>query len=233
MEPLSSEATAAEYAQALRSVRAAKNLFWWLILLAILAQLVGFILVNFVGVLDYSKGHDPASLKFGTPPTTSPTTQAVPDEAPEAGATTMWYQFLLWMFAACKFVGVVSAILLVIMLMFTAQLSLLGRSGGIAGRMSAVFWSLILLAMAIPWQQLIHSSFASGVLYNLSDLVRQATGVKTAWGAIEPAFLDRAIYYIRYIGYPIVAVLVLLSIHARFTGGLKKLPAAEAPAEPM
>ncbi|MGC9454465.1 MAG: hypothetical protein ACP5HU_06335 [Phycisphaerae bacterium] len=189
-----------EYAEAFDSVRLAKNIFWLLIAAAIVVQLVCFVLVHFVGVTDQAD-------QLGA---TQP-----------ASAATGWYHVLNWIMPAFKFMALVSGLLLMLTLMFAVKLSLLERMGGVAGLMSAFFWSLVLFAVLVPWQDVLIDSFASGALYNLGDLTAARRGLANGW-------TDKVIFYARFVLYPVVAVLVWLVVQMKFARGYRRIVSALA-----
>jgi len=207
-----------EYCDAFRSVRAAKNLFWWLIAAAIVAQLAAFVLVNFVGVID------PLHQGGASQPATAPL------------SAERWQEALTWVLPATKFLALVCGMLLSLTLLVAVNLSLLGRLGGVAGLVSAFFWSLILLALVTPWQQVMNAAVACGALYNLDELVRAAGKVKCSWGVKEAGALDWTLFYARFIAYPLVTVLVWLRVQAKFARGYRGMnlprPAEMLPGQP-
>jgi len=199
-----------DYVEAFASVKAAKNVFWWLIAVAIIVQLAAFVLVDFAGVLDG---------KYATPTATAPAT------AP-ADSAQWWFSGLCWILPMSKFIGLVSALLLALTLMFAVKLSLLGRLGGAAGLTSAFFWSLILLAVVTPWQQMFRFSLACGALYNLSELIDYAKDVKSSWGAESITKLSWILYYARFLLYPLIALILWLVVGIKFACGYRKLALA-------
>jgi len=214
MEPLQYDIGSSGYVAAFRSVKAAKNIFMALLALAILVQLGSFVLVQFVGVID----------DIQAKPVPAPQTQ--PASAPAGctrllGSATFWQELLHWTMPAMKFVAMTAGLLAVLTLMFAVKLALLGRLGGIGGFMSAFFWSIILLVMVTPWQQILRGEFASGALCNLGELIRWAKNIRTTWGAEQPSLLDQILYYGRFIAYPVTALLVWLAVQIKFSGGYK------------
>ena len=203
-----------EYAEAFRSIRCAKNLFWFLLGLSILIQLISFIAIDFFGVID------------GSAQIAAVATTTAPSEG-GIGDADVWYYSLQWILPGTKFIAVVSAGLLALTLMLGVKISLLGRLGGVAGLISAMFWSLILLAIVVPWQQIVHGQIASGALYNLGDLVAKAKTVKASWGAEDTSLAELAFYYGRFMALPIIALLVWLVTQAKFARGCRgvQLPA--------
>jgi hypothetical protein len=185
-----------EYAEAFDSVRLAKNIFWLLIAAAIVVQLASFVLVQFAGVLDEANQ---------LPTTTQPQATA-----------TGWYAVLHWILPAVKFIALASGLLLMLTLMFAVKLSLLERMGGVAGLMSAFFWSLVLFVLVVPWQDVLVDSFASGALYSLGDLVAGREQMDGEWGA-------SILYYARFVAYPVVTVLVWLVVQLKFARGYRQI----------
>lgn len=184
-----------EYAEAFDSVRLAKNIFWLLIAAAIVVQLASFVLVHFVGVTDNA----------GQFASTQPSSSA-----------TWWYHMLHWVMPAVKFIALVAGLLLMLTLIFAVKLSLLERMGGVAGLMSAFFWSLVLFAILVPWQDVLVDSFASGALYSLGDLTGSRARLGEAW-------TDTVIFYARFVLYPVVTVLVWLVVQMKFARGYRAI----------
>jgi hypothetical protein len=208
-----------EYYEAFRSVRAAKNLFWWLIAAAVVLQLAAFMLVNFVGVID----------PLHQPPGASQPAQA-------ADPAQRWQDVFGWALPATKFLAFASGMLLSLTLLLAVKLSLLGRLGGVAGLISAFFWSLVLLAIITPWQQVMQGAVACGALYNFDELVRAVGKVRCPWGAKNVSFVTQVLFYARFIAYPVVAVLVWLMVQAKFARGYRGMnlprPAEVLPGQP-
>jgi len=213
MKQLGYETVSSQYATALQSVRMAKNVIMALVALAIVIQLVGFILVDFVGVTD-------AVHAAAVPQAT--TQEAVIAATDRSVAATTWDEILSWVLPAMKFLAVVSSMLLVLTLLLAVKLSLLGRLGGVAGFISGFFWSLVLLAMVVPWQQTLKGSFACGALYNMGELVSQAKQFKSSWGG-SGSWLDGTLYYARFIVYPLITLVVWMVVQTRFTRGYEQL----------
>ena len=101
-------------------------------------------------------------------------------------------------------------------LMFLVELSLVGRLGGAAGFMRAFFLSLILLAMFVPWQQIIKGDFACGALFNLGQL-------EEARRELQGDKLSQILHYARFIAYPSLALLVLIAVQIAFGKGYRKM----------
>jgi hypothetical protein len=211
-----------EFHDALRSVRVAKNCLLVVLGLVLAVQLMMFILVDWVGVIDTS-----AEVVAHRLPTA--------DEPLAAGEqATFNYDLIKWFLAGSKFAGLVATVLLIGTFLLAVDLSLLGRIGGPAGFVGGFFWSLILLVFMIPWQTVLNTSVACGATFNLSELVTMGKTVKPSWGAKGAQFVDWVTFYARFMAYPIIGLLVVFVVAIRFARGyrpLKVRPVAAALAE--
>jgi len=222
MDPSQSQGGTVACIAAFKSVKAGKNWFMLFVVLAILVQLGGFSAVNWVGVIDELHRPEPTET-----PASEPATQ--PGAEPEAvGAATMWNDILHWVFPATKFLAFAAGGLTVVTLMLAVQLSVVGRLQGIASLTGAFLWSLLLLAIVTPWQQVLAGSFAAGALYNLGELTEITAKVKPSWGATGVQLLDQIIYYARFVAYPVLGLLVWLAVMLKFAGGYKQSIASPA-----
>lgn len=212
-----------QYTQAFRSIRCAKNLFFYVVLLSILVELTGFVLLTFTGTLD--AGYRPvAAVAPATPPATS---------APAAGADTLaarqaaesWKLRLGMAMAAAKFFAPVAAALLTITLLVGVLISLVGRLEGAANLLGATFWSLGLLAVLAPWQQ-IFPGVGAGAMYSLGELVRHAGQALKAWGGTAAGAFDVVLYYARTAAYPAVALLIWAMVQVKFCRAYRGMVAA-------
>jgi hypothetical protein len=230
MQRFDSSVAGEEYRQALASVRCARNVFWWLILAAIVVQLVGFVLVRFAGVVDGSEAMREARATAAGPaaqpapaPVPAPTTAPAEPAAAADASADAWAALLGWVLPLGKFVALASGVLLVLTVMFAVKLVLLGQTGGVGGLMSAFFWSLLLLVFLIPWQQALpESALLAGALHNLGDLVDA-----TAAAGGEAGLLARIAYYSRFAAYPLIVVLLWLVVGLKFARGCRRAMGVE------
>ncbi len=241
MNPSQTDLASSGCAEALRSLKAGKNIFMTVVLLVLLTHLGSFLAVQFGGVID------PPPPKDQSAAATQPATQAAEANVENAEQDTreasynraMYEETLRWALPACRFFAVVAVLLAVLTFMFAVKLAIIGRLGGIANYMSAFLWSLILLAMVMPWQQVLGSSFASGVLFNLGELTSYVEKIKSSWGASTPGPLEVALYYARFIAYPVIALLVWLVVMVKFAAAYRAgfsamqaaMPAAAPPTD--
>ena len=219
MESTSYDSENASWPTAFRSVKAGKNVFMLIVAATIVLQLVCFILIDFVGTIDAIEASAPGTEKQAT---TQEVRREAEQFADQAQSATVWQAMFHWVLPGTKFLGFVAALLTVVTLMFAVKLALVGRLGGIAGFMSAFFWSLILLVLVAPWQQILSGAVASGALYNLGELTRQVRLVNESWGASDASLMDSMLYYARFIAYPVLALLVWALVMLKFARGFKQ-----------
>lgn len=212
MNELQYDTMSSEYGKAFKSIKAAKNLFWWLIALSLVVQVAAFVLVMFVGLVD----------PIYVQPTTTQQVAQMSNDTLEAAKT--WDNIFRFGLPATKFGAAVSAILLVLTLGLALNVSLLSRLGGAAGFVSSFFWSLILLAAVTPWQQVLGGNYATGALYNYEDLLLAVRSMRPDWGG-DPgiSLLEQILFWARFVGYPVVTVLVWLMVQFRFGRGYRQM----------
>ena len=284
MQQIQYDVRPGEFADAMKTTRAGRAVFWLAAGAVLLLQLAAFGLVDAGGVLD---GHGPAAAVRPAVPATAPAAQpaTVPakadaktpaedkkaeknassssskksssaakassaDKTPaapaakassagKAGAATtaaharpapaapaqppkaqQWRAALNWGLAVSKFVGLVAAALLTLTLLFAVTLSLTGRLGATAELTGAFYWSLILLAMLTPWQQILTgSAYACGATFSLGDLLAARARMDAGAGSAA----GMSFYYGRFVGYPVAALLVWLAVQLRFAQGCARM----------
>lgn len=98
----------------------------------------------------------------------------------------------------------VTATLYCLAMLFSLQVSLIGRLGGINHISRAFFLSLVMLVLLIPWQKIIGHSVI-GAMYTPGELAKWYSGK-------GDGILDAVLYYLRFCGYwAVVAVLLVFS----------------------
>ena len=231
MEETELKSAASEYLDAIRTVRIVKSAMWLLVWAAIMAQLVCFILVQFVGLIDPP---DPAAAlaearAAATRAATAPATAIAPAR-PAASALAasrevvrIREQALGWLLRLTKFVAPVACMVLSVALLTGLQLSLVGRLGGASGLASSFFWSIILLVMLVPWQRVLPDMLGVGVLYNFQELTAAVKLVQSDWDHGRYASQAMILHYVRFLAYPVIVLLVWMLVGVKFAKGLKKI----------
>jgi hypothetical protein len=256
-----------QYGEAFASLRLAKNVFWSILLASLAVQLAGFVLVRFSNlIVGHPVQAAPVPLKSASAPVnvvvpneqpaTAASRPARPERAraaaapaasttPARGEATLlpsgqdasespWRQIFDWAMPASMFLCLTAGLLLALVLLLCVALSLLARTGGIEGFLGAFFWALLLWVLLIPWQQAFWGRLLLGVPYTLGDLVDATRRV--IFTPRQPMW-EHIMYYARYVGFPLLAILMLGIIQGKFARGYGRMALSVAqtaikPAEP-
>ena len=129
----------------------------------------------------------------------------------------VWDNWLSWAFPFSAFLGVVVGCLYVLTLLIGLKISLAGRLEGAADLTKGFFWSLLFLAIFLPWQHILVHKVAGdeipilrtvpGVLYGFDELKQKA--VLEAEQAKLDVFKE-VLLAVRFILYPLAALLLLM-----------------------
>ncbi|MGB7156839.1 MAG: hypothetical protein WBD40_02160 [Tepidisphaeraceae bacterium] len=200
-------ATAADYADAIMTARRAKNTLFLLLLLILLAQLALFFLGR-NDVLNFTGG---AGATVEVPATTQPTTTA-------SAIDPVWIAKLEYLVNLTAYLGIVLTIVLAVVLLLIVKIMLVGRLIGVARLTSAFIWTVVLAALLFPWQAFWPDNFdfkLPGALYTWDELVHR---VKFRGELADSTVL----FWARFVGFPVLALIILLSIQVRSRRGLQQ-----------
>ncbi len=117
------------------------------------------------------------------------------------------FKHITWAVRLINFVIVLAATLYCLTILFILKVSLLGRLGGINHICRAFFLSLVMVILLLPWQ-LVFGRVVAGALYTPGEL---ASSYAAAGGGIFEAVL----HYLRFVGYWVLVVLLLISSQLR------------------
>ncbi len=122
------------------------------------------------------------------------------------------FKYLAWLTSFINFVLSLAAILYCLTILFSLKVSLLGRLGGINHICRAFFLSLVFLILLFPWQIPWRRFFAGevfGAMYSPGELLNSFAALK------DSGILYKTFYYLRFSGYWLVAVLLLVFSYIR------------------
>ncbi|MGA2172912.1 MAG: hypothetical protein ABSG82_07885 [Sedimentisphaerales bacterium] len=105
-----------------------------------------------------------------------------------------------------NFVLIPSAVLYCLTMLFSLKISLIGRLGGINHIARAFFISLVFIVLLMPWQLLFLPVFG-GAMFTPSELTAACQAPKTDAAMIS--------FYLRFTGYWLLVVLLLLAAQIR------------------
>lgn len=219
-------ATAADYADAMLVARRAKSTLVLLLLVALLAQLALFFTARYTDALFTPAGSVAA---VAASPATAPGV-AVELPATQPGGLApgavaprnKLVDLLHYVVGASGFLGVTLSIVLAFVLLLLVKIMLVGRLIGVARVTGAYCWCLLLVVLLFPWQAFLQShDFSSrafmipGVLYTWDELL--------AFARFPTDDLTQAILkWARFVGWPVVAVLMLMVIQVKSNRGLRQ-----------
>ena len=193
---------AGPYVEAMRTIRRAKTLFFGLLVLVLLLMITAFCLVRYGGVIN--------AILQGL--------KEIPKKQ------IIWDNLLSQVFPLLIFIGVVVGFLYGLTLLIGLGVSIAGRLEAVAALTKGFFWSLLFLAIFLPWQNiLVHRTddqdvpmlkTTPGVLFGLDELKQR----------VAPALEDREKIDIlqevslgaRFLLYPIAALLLLVAAQSRY-----------------
>ena len=117
------------------------------------------------------------------------------------------FKHLTWAVRFINFVVVLAATLYCLTMLFTLKVSLLGRLGGINHICRAFFLSLVMVILLLPWQ-LVFGRVVAGALYTPCELA-------SSYAAAAGGIFEIILYYLRFTGYWVLVVLLLILSQSR------------------
>jgi len=105
-----------------------------------------------------------------------------------------------------NFVVIPGAVLYCLTMLFSLKVSLIGRLGGINHVVRAFFLSMVFVVLLLPWQLMFAPVFG-GVMFTPSELITACQAQKTTLASVS--------FYLRFTGYWLLVVLVLLFAQIR------------------
>ena len=112
-----------------------------------------------------------------------------------------WTQ-LSWAMNLVNAILILTAALYCLTLLFSLKVSMHGRLGGINHITRAFFLSLLMVVLILPWQE-VFGSVVTGAVFTPSELVRW-------YEAKTENLLDIILYYVRFSGYGVLMLLLLI-----------------------
>jgi len=112
------------------------------------------------------------------------------------------FEYLSWVIRIVNAVLILTATLYCLSMLFSLKVSMLGRLGGINHISRAFFLSLLMLVLLLPWQR-IFGGMVPGAIYTPEELLE--------WSSAEATdIFDTVIYYLRFSGYWLLVLLLLI-----------------------
>ena len=204
--PVPSLGLSADYAEALLAAKRVKNFLFVIVLLLLLSDLSLFFVARYTAVLNDVTSGPASQLRYAV--------------------------------GMIDFLGLILPALLTVVIYLMLKVQLVGRLLG-AGKMTRAFlWSTLLIFLLFPWQSVLNNPAISGNAA-LNATGAKVPGVLFTWSEfvtppLSPKFdstLDPAsiLHWARYVGFPGLAVLLLLVVQANSSRSLREAMVAELP----
>ncbi len=210
----SAKATAEEHAMlrdfesALRTIRSARGVFVTLLILSLLIHVAAFAAVRWGHVLEATQAVANGITAAGAQPVTD-----TAEESEEVGHTAFVANLIQLVLPLTEFVGQASCALLAFCFLASAQVCLAGGLGGVRGSLSAFFWILVMLALLFPWARWLSGTQVPGVYLTFLELKRFPQSF--------PSLLPEVLAYLRFLGYPLLALLIVFVANSRYSRGYR------------
>jgi len=140
--------------------------------------------------------------------------------------------YLQYLLGGIDFLGLIAPLVLGVVLLLIVAIMLVGRLIGVSRLVSAFLWCVVLGALLFPWQALlINQSFTStefkipGVLYTWAELLARVR-------AHPEGIRQMLLFWSRFVGWPVLALLVLVTIQVSSRRGLRQA-LGEVPPQPF
>ena len=117
------------------------------------------------------------------------------------------FDHLVWIIRIANAVLILAATLYCLTLLFSLKVSMLGRLGGISHITRAFFLSLLALVLLLPWQR-VFSPAVIGAIFTPEEMVKWFSNR-------SPDLFDGIIYYLRFCGFWLLIVLLLVLAQIR------------------
>ena len=220
-EPTSASAFETTQAACLRAMgMLASGRAWlvFLISLAILVQVGLFAAANWADVLQL-RSSPPIALDAQAP-------AAQPDEEAAASQPSLnalqtfwppakWESVMKLALPIAGFVGLASAIVLILLTVVGIQVNLIGRLPALAAMISAFYWSIITVALLFPWGSLINEPLGQvgdripWLFFTYKEIARSIAANAEAGGI-------QGLVWLRFLAWPAVSLLAAWIAGARF-----------------
>ena len=133
---------------------------------------------------------------------TAPQVQRAGQWFPKEFISEITFGQLAWIIRLVNAVLILTATLYCLTLLFSLKVSMHGRLGGINHISRAFFLSLLMVVLLLPWQR-IFGSVVTGAIFTPEELVKWCS-------AKNDDILDVVLYYLRFSGYGVLMLLLLI-----------------------
>ena len=201
-----------DYAGAMRTIRTTRRLFLLLLVLSLFVHGAAYGLGRWTRIL--------SATETVQQEVESPSPEGAPGtiELQEPAERFSWTYYVVEMvLPLSEFIGQLSCGVLLMCYLLAANVALSGRLGGVRGSLTAFFWMLVVLALLFPWHRWMGQAIGDvqipGVYLAFQDVID-----------VPAEFAGRkaeVIHYVRYLGYPLIVLLMALVGDRRYAKGYR------------
>ena len=217
-------ATAADYSEALLTARRAKNLLCLILAVMIAGQIAAFLLLRYE-VVKLPTAATVAAPLPATPAVVATQPAVVGDLGDVPPPSTRMVDLLHYLTGVMVLGGVALPIVLALVLLLITHIMLVGRLIGVGRVTGALVWTLVLLVFLFPWQAFMNNADLTltdfrvpGVLWTWGELVRR---YKFDAALNADHWADTVLFWFRFIGAPVVALVLVLVVQLKSNRGLR------------
>jgi hypothetical protein len=203
-----------DYSAALGTIRAARGVFLLILVLSLLVHVAAYSAARWGHLLEPL-----TQLQEPRPPSVPASTPAakLASGAEKAPLYSIWYYVVESALPLAEFLGQVSCVLLAVSFLFAALVCLSGGLGGVRGSIAAFYWTLVLFVLLFPWGRWLATSPGAGQVPGVYYTVTQLRELSSVF----PDRIQEVRHYLRFLGYPLLALLIILTADSRFRGGCR------------
>jgi hypothetical protein len=208
----------ADYADAILVARRAKNWLFLILLVVLIGELALFFVAHFTQILE----------------TTAATTQP---------AVARGREVLKYLVAIAGFAGLFASLLLSVVLILLVKIMLTVRTLGVGRITSAFIWSAVLAVMLFPWQAILAGPTIStgadpmaadfkipGVIYTWTEFNHADLGARFGKSPASTLTMEKKVLrWARFVGFPAVAIIILLSVQVKSGKGVRSALGEDQP----
>ena len=143
-------------------------------------------------------------------------------EGRELNLRSTWATTYYLVIPSMQQIGVIAVVLQVILIFLTWIMILAARSPGAAHMTRSLISSVLLLFFVLPWQNILPGFPIPGVLYSANELINTLTVVFLPPPGQGINFDQRLLIVVRYVVWPVVALVVMLMTAERFRAGIRQ-----------
>ena len=208
-----------DYGVALRTLRSARGWLGFALVTCVLLQFIGFAILKWTQQ-PYTSMHPQRAL-IG--PTLAPSEDRLypgTEQSRRLNIRPQWDTTYALAVPVTQLVVLIAVSSQTIILFLTLLVVLVAQAPGVTQLTKSLIWSVLLLFMFLPWQYFARDFPIPGVIYSYHELLRLLGPIV----APEPDHLASTwqvvLLYLRFLGWPILGLLVLLITAERFRAGI-------------